>query len=68
MNRAVQRYVDLVAALGAVGWAVLALYLPELNEIIDYKAGAGFGVLALGRWYAMMRALPNVKEPNPKEM
>jgi len=49
--------VDLLAGLGALVWAVLALYLPALGSLVSYEAAAAVALLAGGRWYTRGKAL-----------
>lgn len=47
--------IDLFAGLGALAWAVTALFVPQLNELVDYRAAGAFGLTALGRFVARVR-------------
>lgn len=61
--------VDTVAGVAALGWAITALFVPQLNELIDYRAAVSFAVVALGRGFnAARKALPAAPEENPKEL
>lgn len=50
------RDVDLIAGLAALAWAIIAQgvrpFGGQLAELVDPRLAAGFGVVALGRWYA----------------
>lgn len=54
---ALERHGDLVAGLGAIAWASIAVTaLPQLATIVAPEAASLFGMLALGRWYRKLRA------------
>ncbi len=43
--------VDVIAGLGALGFAAAVIFVPELSALCDPKVAAGFGLAALARGY-----------------
>lgn len=51
-----ERHVDLLAGVGAIGWALAAqTILPQLSGLCAPQLAGMFGLLALGRWYRKLR-------------
>lgn len=52
-----ERHGDLVAGVGAIGWAVVVVTAaPAIGAIVSAEAAGLFGLVALGRWYRKLRA------------
>jgi len=52
----VERHVDLLGGLGAIGWGIVAMnWVPGLEEYISAQIAIPFGLVALGRWYRKLR-------------
>jgi hypothetical protein len=52
----IERHVDLLGGLGALGWGVLTMtWIPDLAEFVSAQIAIPFGLLALTRWYRKLR-------------
>ena len=51
-----ERHVDLLGGLGAIGWGVVAMvWVPDLGQYISAQIAIPFGLVAVGRWYRKLR-------------
>lgn len=59
---------DLLAGVGALAWAVAALFVVELRTLCSTEAAGGFALVALGFWWRKGRAPAEeaVTAPRPK--
>lgn len=55
----IKKNIDGIAGVAAIGWGSVVALVPDaapLAEFISPSAAFVFGVVALGRWYAGIRA------------
>ena len=52
----IERHADLLAGVGAILWALgTRTLVPELEQLCSVEFAAGFGLVALGRWFRKLR-------------